>query len=255
MVLSVAEDLARDSGQIAGGRHGVVSTVLFLIGTLLGTAFLAATTWAGLEASLFNPTNRGDAVLRTMTCPLVLTKGETGTVTATFYNPGPNPTSPTVRTITSFGSVSYHGQADRRFLIQPGETVKQEWEIDADRPVWGALVFVRLYQFASYPLSSSSGYCGILVLDLPFTKGATLVATAISVSLLCLAGGLALRLRGSRSAGKRQVVITRAMVVLASLVTLGLFVPLVGSWLIGLAVLIFVILLGGVLLAMVLSGE
>ena len=232
-----------------------LGTLLFLCGALVGTGFFGAAVLADFEASLFNPSIRGATTLRTLTCPIVLTPGEVGIARASFHNPGPNPTSPTVRATTSYRSVVYLDEDDRRFLIEPGESVTMEWEIHADNVTWGLFVFFRLYQFASYPLQSASGYCGILVLDVPYLSGRAIEAAAIALSLLCMAAGLWLRRDGNGQLPRHRRAITRAMAAMGVLVTLGIAAAMLGRWLPGMIVLVLVLVLAVVMSAMAFSAD
>jgi hypothetical protein len=181
------------------GRRIMLGTGLFAAGALIGTLFLGLVVWANFEAAMFNPAIRGETVLRIQRYPPMLTRGETGTVRVAFHNPGPNATSPTVRATTSFRSAAVIAAQDRTFRIEPGQTVVQTWEVRAEDLAWNRFVFFRLYQHASYPLRSASGYRGIVVLDIPWISGRMLSVLAVVASLALMAAGILLRLAGGVS--------------------------------------------------------
>jgi len=66
---------------------GILGVLIFSVGVLLGMALLAIVVWGDFESNMFDPSIKQDASLTTLRCPVMMTKPETATVTATFTNP------------------------------------------------------------------------------------------------------------------------------------------------------------------------
>ena len=236
----------------------VVGAAIFLLAAAGGSVFAGLIVWADLEAALFNPAIRGDTRIASVRCPMLLAWGETGTVSASFFNPGPNPTSPTVTLTRSRYSALYHEEELRRFQLDPGETVRLAWEVRGEAPSWGLFVLVHLYQHASYPLRSASQSCGILVLDIPFASGRTFAALVTAASAVGMAGGLLLHIRGAHrttSGPARRRARPHALGALGLLVLVAIAAGALGWSLVGLAALVLLVVLAIVMAALSLTGE
>ena len=64
-----------------------VGTIIFSIGIALAFGLLAALVWGDLEASLFSTALDAEKSLRTLSCPVFISKNETSQIKATFKNP------------------------------------------------------------------------------------------------------------------------------------------------------------------------
>lgn len=216
--------------------------LLFVAGLLLGMALFGAVIWGDLEAALFSPGIQQDAALRSLRCPVLITRSETGTVSARLKNPLERSTERYVRAHISDGYVTLMREINTRVPLDPGERQRLEWTVTADDAAFGRLVLVKVVLRARYPLPSRQGTCGILVLDVPYLTGNQFFALGFAVSLLSMAAGCVLWFRAGEPLRERGRQVGRAMGVLAGIVLVGTIVALMGWWVIGLIFFVFTVL-------------
>jgi len=228
----------------------ILGVFLFSLGVLLALALSVAAIWGDLEAHWFDASlsRLRDASLTTLRCPVVMTTGESSTITAAFTNPLDWPALLTVRTHVS-NYLELMREENARFNLDPGETEKLAWKVTADDVVYGRFIFVQVLQFRKYPLPARLGSCGVLVLDLPLFTGGQWVALATAGSLLGMAAGLGLWIVANRPLRGLERDATWAMGVLAAITLAGLVVDLRGWWMAGVLLLVVTILLVGAITA------
>ena len=225
-----------------------LGVLLFSIGLLLGMALFGAIVWADFEAVLFNPGLQQDAPLRSLRCPVMITRSETGTVTASVSNPLDRSTERYVRAHITDGYVTLMREVNRSVPLASGERQRLAWEVTADDAAFERFILVKVVLRGRYPFPSRQGTCGILVVGVPYLTGEQVFGLAFGASLLSMAGGLVLWLRASRPLGQRKRQAARAMGALGGSVLLGTTVGLVGWWLPGLVIFLITVLGIGVML-------
>jgi hypothetical protein len=216
-------------------------------------ALFGVVVWADFEAALFSPGIQQDAALRSLRCPVLITRSETGTVTASLKNPLERSTERYVEAHISDGYVTLMREINTRIPLDPGERQRLEWTVTADDAAFGRLVLVKVVLRARYPLPSRQGTCGILVVDVPFFRGNHFFALGFVVSLLSMAAGFGLWHRAGQPLRERGRQIGRAMGVLTGIVLLGTIVGLMGWWVPGLIFFVITVLGIGVTLGYLLS--
>lgn len=220
--------------------------LLFGVGVLIGLALSACAIWGDLEASLFDPSLRGDAPLHTLRCPVIVGKAESGLVRVTFANPLDRPVELTIRTHISRRHITLMDEIDSRLPLAPRETKTLEWPIKADGAVYGHLVFVNVRLFGQHPLVSRSGSCGILILALPYVRGNLIIYSALVLSLAGMLSGVWLGSGAYSPLNERGADVSHAMWTLLLCVLAGMMMSLLGWWLPGVLALAVVILVLGV---------
>jgi hypothetical protein len=225
-----------------------VGVLVFSVGVLLGLAFYGAAAWGDLEAFLFAASVDADGSLGSLRCPIMITSTESGTLSATFQNPSERVIRPTIRTHISEGFVTLMRRIDDQPSLEPGEKKRLEWEVTADDATYGYLVLARVFVKYPYPLPSRTSACGVLVIDLPGWTGGQVTALVVVSSLLCLVAGVGLWVAGNRPLGGRIQDASRAMIVLAVVVLLGIATSFAEWWLLsGLLLVIALLLIGAII--------
>jgi hypothetical protein len=218
------------------------SLILFAAGVLSGLILIAIAAWADQEASLFEPTSAYDTNLPTLRCPVMIAHDEDSSISVTLRNPSTYPVSPLTTAHITSGFVMLINSFEEIPSILPGGKVAYSWPITPADAAYKTLVLARVYVASSYPLPSRTGSCGVYVLPFGGIPGR---AVAILLLVLCLVGmGLGLFFwRGKGTLSSRQSSLFAGMLALAGLILVGLFSILIGSWLLGLASIILVLLI------------
>ncbi len=224
---------------------GILGILLFALGLLAGMALAAGAVWGDLEASLFHSARRGDASLRGLRCPVILTTAETGAIRATLTNPLDRAATFNLRTYISEGFVSLFREERARVPLEPGEKERLEWPVTAEDAAYGRVILARVQVMGQYPLPARQGACGILVFDLPSVTGGQVLAVVLAASLLLLAGGAGLWLAANRPLAGQRLEVARALGALGASVVVALVTSLLGLWVAGLLALVATVLLIG----------
>jgi len=222
-----------------------LGVLIFSAGVLLEMALFGIVIWADFEAVMFDPSIRKDAPLTTLRCPVMMTKAETGTVTATFTNPFERPIAFYTRAYISQGHSRPMGEVKTSLPLDPGETQPLHWTVTSDDAAFERLILVKVTVNRKHPLPSRQGECGILVVDLPCFTGNQIFTLALAASLLSMAIGAGLWVAGNRPLSGLGLDVTRAMGMLAGCVLAGTIVGLLGWWMLGVLILAITVLLIG----------
>jgi hypothetical protein len=207
--------------------------IFFSAGTLAGMVLFILMNWAYFEAYFyFGYTAPADESLTTLRCPLMMTTGDTGTVTIRLSNNSDRAVSPTIRT-----EISYFGatRTDKNtYPLAVGETRILSWTVTRNDMVFGHLVMARVYVNRTYTLPSLSNTCGTVMVNIPGLTGTEVFVMLLAFSLGCLAAGWGLWLGGSRPVQADGMVTLRAMVFFTVIVLLGVLAGSFGWWGLGL---------------------
>ena len=223
----------------------ILGVLIFSAGVLLGMALFGIVVWGDFEAAMFDPSIKRDAPLATLRCPVMMTKTETGTVSATFTNPLERPIELYTRAHITEGYVTLMREVNTKLPLDPGETKPLQWTVTSDDAAFGRLILVKVTVNRKYPLPSRQGTCGILVVDLPYFTGNQIFAFTLAASLLSMVAGAGLWVVANRPLRGPGLDVTRAMGVLAGSVLTGTIVGLRGSWMFGGLIFVFTVLLIG----------
>ncbi len=219
--------------------HRTLGLYVFFIGVLLGMFFAMMATWANFEAYLFDASTDSSALpLESLRCPILLNGDETGTVTATFANPAAWALRRTIDTHISHGFVLLMREERTRIDLEPGEKRTLQWTIAPEDAAWGRFILVRLHVQRIGPLPPRSGSCGVLVVDFPFGAGAQIVIAVVGISLLLMAVGAVLWLRGTEAQNKDLRPIDYLALALAPAALIALILSMIGLWFISAILLI-----------------
>ena len=228
----------------------IVSLVIFFLGVLFGAAFFASATWGDLESNFYAFPSYGYRNANVMRCPIFMTTGETGIVTATFKNTMERRVRPNVRLIVSPARMTVE-----RISIESGESQQLEWEVGWDEIGLRNFVFVKIITFAGYPLPNIEQTCGILVLNIPGMTGTQVALIPLICSLLFMFIGVGLWYLAERGMQTKYADIPRAMIMLTVVIILGIVSAYMGWWLTGVILVALLILMIGVVLGSILQGR
>jgi hypothetical protein len=221
----------------------VVGVLIFLAGVVLTVALGALATWGDLEASLFDAAIRAETRLNSLRCPVLITRQETGQVSASFRNTSPRPVNRAIRAHISQGFVTLMREETLYLPLQPGETQRLTWPVTAADAAYGALILVRVSALRQAPMPSESQACGIVVLDLPWVSGGLLVAVWLALGLAGIAGGGWLWLRVNWPWVGRRHAATNTMLAVTVVALALLVAGLAGVWMLGVLLLALLALL------------
>jgi hypothetical protein len=218
-----------------------IGLLLFSVGIFLGLALSGIAAWADLEASFYFGYEPTDKPLNTLTCPKILTRAESGTVTVSLNNPTQGAITPVVDI-----DISNHGAMRTlrtKPSIAPNETQRLQWTVTADDIVFGYLILAKVAVSHAATLPSRLGTCGTLVIDLPGLTGNQIFTIALAISLLGILIGTWIWTGSNRPLNGRGLDATRAMVVLAVIVLAGMLFSFMGWWMLGIIMFSIAVLL------------
>lgn len=222
-----------------------LSIVLYFLGILLGFALAIAANWAEFEGVSYYYTGATYNAFHGLHCPVLMTRSETGIVTASFDNPSNRESEP-------YYEMEISGPLPRRFedqlSVAPHETKKVQWTVDAHDIDRGSFIFVKLdiLPTADYPTREAT--CGILVLNTPGLTGEQILWLTLAASLLGMVIGLGLWENANAPLADQPMNLKHAMQTLAIIVLLAMLSGFMGWWgagviLCALAILLWVLTL------------
>ncbi|MEI7844727.1 MAG: hypothetical protein WCK35_02885 [Chloroflexota bacterium] len=218
----------------------VIGILIFAIGILLSAGLTAVLTWANFEAEFYGFHRFTSDRLSGLTCPLVLTLSETGTIQIDIFNSTGKTIDPIIRIDTST-----HGAADTLQIplhLLPGQSEHLKHTINADNVDLGNFIFVKVYRYPSYPLPAAESTCGTMILDLPFLNGAQIYLLWLTLCLSAFPLGIWLW------SPREDERIFNAAKAAALFALSGLLLSVQVGWALGLFCLILTILLSIVIL-------
>jgi hypothetical protein len=149
----------------------ILGSVIFALGILIGMIFFGYIVWGDFEASFFDSSIHTEKALRKISCPVIITKNETGNVAATFSNPTDKPINPRVRTHITDGSFILMREEDTMLQLLPGEQKQLSWDITPADAAWNRFIFARVFVFPTYPIPAMAGSCGTVVVNISNLSG------------------------------------------------------------------------------------
>jgi hypothetical protein len=223
----------------------------YAIGVAVGLFVILVAAWADVEASAYDFPRLANAGLGGLHCPVLMTPHETGTISLDVSNTTRNRISPSIKTQISTRLVPEEFLED--IQLTPGESKRVEWPVDAENIDLGNFIFAKVLLYSAYPLATREATCGIFVLDLPGT-GRTIVPVLVVLGLLGTGWGL-YRINRVSAANERLRRHMGSMAFLAIMITLGLVLSFIGSWIPTVLVLVVTVLLIMILLGSLLAEK
>lgn len=217
--------------------------LVYSLSALVGIVIMAVSVWGDVEASFFDASIRGEKSIGSLNCPILITSGELGEVTAKFSNPIARPIKSSVRVHISNGFLTLMSEENEKFDLAPNESKKLAWVIEPQDAAYGKMILVKVYLFPNHPLPSRQGTCGIFVLNIPQISGKQILIACLAISLLGMVSSTAVWKINNHPMSKRSTETYRALTILFVVIGIGTFSSLFGWWLLGAICLIISILL------------
>lgn len=232
----------------------ILGAIIFTAGFLLGMVFIALTVWSDLEgnafwglteAATYDSQVEMDARLNSLSCPLLLTRQERGTVVAQISNPLAEPINVTLQTDFSNPVNSLEALQDhQQFELAPQEKRDFQWTVGLENLKFDRLILVRTYlidPILRVPVRTA--HCGILVVDTNMFSSNQIILISIVTSLILMLVGIGLWVIGKLPLKSRRS--TFSMIALAILTLSGILASLTGAWILagGFFILNLIILL------------
>ena len=218
----------------------------YVVGLIVGLYLMTIAAWADMESAFYGFNRLAEAGLRGFSCPVLMTRGETDTISLTVSNTTDNPISPAARLeiSTPLLTQEYH----ENLKLAPGESMRLEWSVGPENIDLKRFIFAKALVFSAFPRPNQEATCGIYIVDLP-GSGKVILPALIALSLLGMGWGLYGMRKSAASDEWAQKHVVRPMIFLAVIVVLGFVTSSTGGWvpsilLLAVAVLMVFILLG-----------
>lgn len=219
----------------------MVGFLLFAAGILLSVLLVGGLIWSDVEAVFYGLPHLTSDTFNGLYCPPLMTRSETANLRVTVRNETDRPIAPLIRVdISAPGVLS--SSREKAPVMEPGQSATLEWPVSEENIDLNFFIFAKAFRYPDYRTRLAEDTCGILVLNVPFINGSTLLAIWLGLSILSTLAGLWILdkhdtivvHRANMLAGFRTVAIA---------VFIGVFMGLQGAWFPGIAVLVFIVLL------------
>lgn len=234
----IQDNLSKETGMDMLRLKNNLFLSIFILGVLSGLTLTVLSTWADLESAYYGFARRAGAGLKGLSCPVIMTRNETDTITLKVTNPEERKLSPAIRTEISSPAIAF--LYSEYVELQPGESAVREWEIGPDNVDLKRFIFAKVLVYASYPIPDREGTCGVYIVDLP-GRGIYFTWILVIVSLL----GMGIGLYGLNQINDQEgsgADLARQLLFLAAVVILGLLTVYMGWWLQGVLVIVIALL-------------
>lgn len=216
---------------------------LFMIGALIGFLLFLMAFIQDTEAIVFSAKVSGDDTLRTLYCPEIITRGETGMIEATVFNNSDKRLYRYVRTHISQGFLTLKKEINEVFYLDPGESKTLTWEVSSSDAAWGYVIMAKVYVFPQAPYPSYVGTCGITSLDVPWLRGWHLITIIAVVSVIMMGIGYRKYVKANQPLVRNKGSLAKNMVAIIVTVILAMGSMLLELWYIELVFFVFTIIL------------
>jgi hypothetical protein len=221
---------------------------LLIVGLTVALVFQTVFTWGVIESTRFD---QGDPALfvnsenlSSLQCPLIVTSGEVGVVSATFNNPDELDRVRIVRANISDGFISTRQEINTELPLASGETRTLTWEVTADNAVWDRFIIVRVFVLrTSANLPAMTATCSILTLDWFGLPGRLVSGLVLALSILGPLLGLGLWYTMNRPLDYQQRYQFRLGMMITTVILAGLFFSLIQLWILHIIVLMVTLIL------------
>ncbi|MEJ2758800.1 MAG: hypothetical protein P8046_10005 [Anaerolineales bacterium] len=226
-----------------------IGLVLYFIGAILGFFILTMSVWGDIEANTFDRAVLTQEKLNSLNCPVFITSGETGVISATIDNPSDRDGNPNVRTRITQGFVTLYSEY-REFVPVPAHSsTRLEWNVTEENAAFNRLILARVYQFKNFEIPARSNSCGIVLLPISGITGVQVFYGGLAVSAVLMFVGLwlyrptteDLRERASIAFIRKERVF-RAFIYMGALFIVAAMLSLIGDWLLSVSLMLLAVI-------------
>jgi hypothetical protein len=232
----------------------VISIIIYFLGFASSMAFNSLSLWANLEGQSFwgypealayDSSLTREARLYGVRCPMLLTPGETGSVTIDVRNPNDYPIEAWVSTHISMPGMFESMARDLTSVsLAPGERSTLRWEVSEENVIRNRIILVRAFlRLTDRHPPSRTSHCGIVALDLWGLPSNVVMILALVGGHLVQAVGIWSLWQGRMKIGKKDNFLRNILIALSIFSILMTMGSLLHSWVIGLMGLLLALLL------------
>jgi len=233
----------------------VISIMIYILGYASSTSFNSLSLWANLEgqsfwgypeAMAYDSSLTREARLSGVRCPILLTPGETGSVTIDVRNPNDYPIKAWVSTHISMPGMFENMARDlTSAALAPGERSTLRWVVSEENVIRNRMILVRAFlRLTDRHPPSRTSHCGIVVLDLWGLPSSVVMILALVGGHLLQAFGIWSLWQGRMKMGKKDDFLRNILIALSIFSIIMTMGSLLHSWVIGLISLLLALLLG-----------
>lgn len=223
-----------------------ISFLVFAAGILLGVILLGGLVQADIEAVFYGLPHLTNNTFDGFYCPPLMTRSEVANLIVTVQNDTDRPIAPLVRVeISAPGLMS--SSREKAPKLEPGESATLEWPVSEENIDLKHFIFAKAFRYPDYRTQLAEATCGILVVDVPFFNGNTLLAIWLGASIICTLFGLWMLEKHPQAPGQRASTLS-GLRLMAIAMLIGIIFGIQGAWVPGIAMLvIFTLLMLGLL--------
>jgi len=232
----------------------IISVIIYLLGYATSTAFNSLVLLANLEgqsfwgypeATAYDSSLTREARMSGMRCPILLTPGESGTISINVRNPNDYPITAWVSAHISMPDMPENMIRDIQGVpLEPGERSRLRWEISDENVIRNRNILVRTFlRLTDRHPPARTSHCGTIFLDFWGLSGNTIMLVALIGGHLLQAVGIWLLWKTRQKMGKRNH-FARNVFIALSIFSVAMTVgSLLHSWVLGLMSLLLALLL------------
>jgi hypothetical protein len=228
-----------------------LGTIIFTVGLLVGLALAGAAVWGDFEGMSYFYSGAGYPGFNGLHCPVLMTRGEVGHITAQFDNPSDEEIQP-------FYQVEVSGLAatrnfENQIPVAPHSSKTVDWTVDSNDIDLNRFIMIDMQVLHVAGVSTRETTCGIVVLGIRGLTGGEVLGGLLAISLIGMVVGLALRERTAEAIPGREMTVRNGMRAAGVAVSLAMLAGLMGSWLIGMVFCVVTVLLVVILMRYVVT--
>lgn len=203
----------------------ILVSLSYVVGVVIGLYLVVVAAWADMESAFYGFSRLADMGLGGFSCPVLMTRDETRSISLKVSNTTDSPISPVIKTEISTPSVVQEFQEGLE--LAPGESKKLRWSVGPENIDLGNFIFAKALMFSAYPLPNRETTCGIFIVNLP-GSGRVILPVLVLLSLLGMGWGL----YETKKIGDNEWLAKhdRPMIFLAIVIALGMVVSFMGGW-------------------------
>jgi hypothetical protein len=206
-------------------------SILYLLGVLLCLGLAIVTIWGDYEANAFYDQGAGYARFSGLNCPVLMSRSETNTVSATFENSDNQAIQPYYEVDIAATASTRHMEDQLTVPAKSSRSVS--WNVNANDINLGSFILVKMDVLPTAEFSTREATCGIVVMNFGEVPGRLVFGAWLGAALLAMVVGLVLRESGGELLSSKAMNLRNGLRAAGITTLLALLTGLMGLWLIG----------------------